>query len=365
MRTSIYIRNIECVPSGYYRVAQYFKDDNTVKINNVCPKKLYILKRNSSKINLVVYFLYYVVMLCRATVFLFKDIVNKTDNIIVSKAFFPGITPLYIRSMLSLISRNSKIIWDFDDNIFYGTEISKFQKHFLETKSYKIIVANEFLKNKITECNRNKSIILPTTDGDYANLDIDSVILERKKTYGKNVSLVWVATGGNLKYLERILPSLDAAAVILKQKTGKQLKINIVCNKFSNYEPKDLIIDNIIWSRNIAIDTITKSHIGLMPLIDSEYTRGKAGFKLIQCMASGLPVITSNVGVNKDIVKNDFGYVVDDEENTDSWINAIINLSVNEKNYVMFSQKSYEEWKKKYSYVSNYSAIHNILFERD
>ena len=55
---------------------------------------------------------------------------------------------------------------------------------------------------------------------------------------------------------------------------------------------------------------IISAHIGIMPLPDNDFTRGKGGFKLIQYMSTAMPVIASAVGFNKQIVTKDFGYLV-------------------------------------------------------
>lgn len=65
-----------------------------------------------------------------------------------------------------------------------------------------------------------------------------------------------------------------------------------------------LPMDSIPWSERTEVASIASLDIGIMPLIDAPFERGKCGYKLIQYMACGLPVVASPVGVNKDIVEH-------------------------------------------------------------
>jgi glycosyltransferase involved in cell wall biosynthesis len=62
-------------------------------------------------------------------------------------------------------------------------------------------------------------------------------------------------------------------------------------------------IDFIPWSRQIEIEALHEMTIGIMPLEDNEWTRGKCSFKMLQYMAVGLPVIVSPAGMNKEVLE--------------------------------------------------------------
>jgi glycosyltransferase involved in cell wall biosynthesis len=77
------------------------------------------------------------------------------------------------------------------------------------------------------------------------------------------------------------------------------------------------------WFKNTEIKEISNFDVGVMPLPDSEWARGKCGYKLIQYMACGIPVVASNVGANIDIVTPDVGYLVN---NTKEWVSSLLKL---------------------------------------
>jgi glycosyltransferase involved in cell wall biosynthesis len=69
-----------------------------------------------------------------------------------------------------------------------------------------------------------------------------------------------------------------------------------------NAADEDAIVITRQWSEDREVADIQEMDIGIMPLPDAPWMRGKCGYKLIQYMACGLPVVASPVGVNRDIV---------------------------------------------------------------
>ena len=80
-------------------------------------------------------------------------------------------------------------------------------------------------------------------------------------------------------------------------------------------------VEIIPWTEDTEVENIRSCDVGVMPLIDSSWERGKCGYKLIQYMACGLPVVASSVGVNPEIVhQNTNGYLAD---SIDEWVASL------------------------------------------
>ena len=74
------------------------------------------------------------------------------------------------------------------------------------------------------------------------------------------------------------------------------------------------------WDADREVDLIRTLDVGLMPLPDNDWTRGKCAFKLVQYMACGLPVIASRVGANMELVTEECGFLV---ETVQEWLDSL------------------------------------------
>jgi glycosyltransferase involved in cell wall biosynthesis len=83
-------------------------------------------------------------------------------------------------------------------------------------------------------------------------------------------------------------------------------------------------LDLIDWSERTEVAEVQSMDIGIMPLVDSPFVRGKSGYKLIQYMACGMPVVATPIGVNAEIVDHGVsGYLA---SSPDEWRRALLGL---------------------------------------
>jgi glycosyltransferase involved in cell wall biosynthesis len=84
-----------------------------------------------------------------------------------------------------------------------------------------------------------------------------------------------------------------------------------------------VVIEEVPWREATEVSLINTFDVGVMPLPDDEWARGKCAFKLIQYMACGVPVVASRVGANVDVVTSECGFLV---SNDDEWLAALRTL---------------------------------------
>ena len=103
-------------------------------------------------------------------------------------------------------------------------------------------------------------------------------------------------------------------------------------------------MENIVWTREDGLKKLSEAHIGLMPLENTEYTKGKGGFKAVQYIGMGLPSIASNVGYNSHVIMTGYnGYLCNRDED---WYQYILELAINEKLWNDFSYHARQSWEK-------------------
>ena len=363
MKITVYLKG-DRDSTDYYRMYQYFdlieNNTKTIRYRQQMSKSMYKKWMPVSEQNIFIKVFIYTTIYIRIIFFLLCDLINKPNIIIIHRSIISRYMPYSFRYILTLIrKRNCKIIWDFDDHIVESGEVTASVFNFFSKLSHKIIVTHSFLKDLIPVEYRNKVSILPTTDGDMYQLFNIKLNQQRIETLKRKVVLIWVATSGNLPFLKEVLPYIESAAQTLHNNNNKVLELKVLCNKpIKCNDTKYLKIHNIKWTRTKAIFEMQASHIGIMPLADTNFTRGKGGFKLIQYISIGLPCIGSNVGFNKNIIKEEFGCLVNN--NRQEWCNAIIRLS-DTGNWNNYSLKAYKYWNDNFSFNKNLSIWINII----
>jgi glycosyltransferase involved in cell wall biosynthesis len=127
-------------------------------------------------------------------------------------------------------------------------------------------------------------------------------------------TIVWIGSPENLVYLEMIRPALARVA-----SRHPQLRLRVVCSRFPDWS--DVRIERVAWSAATEIGALASAHVGIMPLSDDAWARGKCAFKLLQYMAASLPCVASPVGANAAaVIDGVTGYHAAD---LDAWEHAL------------------------------------------
>jgi glycosyltransferase involved in cell wall biosynthesis len=133
----------------------------------------------------------------------------------------------------------------------------------------------------------------------------------------KPVTLGWIGVRSNLYYLE----SLEEALRELHARFGADMELKVVS---SAPFPTAVETRFVPWSLETEGDEVLTFDIGLMPLQDDPFSRGKCAFKAVFCMSRGVPVVASPVGANNELIahgKN--GYLA---SNTAEWVDCLSGL---------------------------------------
>jgi glycosyltransferase involved in cell wall biosynthesis len=207
-------------------------------------------------------------------------------------------------SQLYFFLKGKKIIVDFDDRIYNDKdcydEKSLFRR--LLTFANTVIVSVPAMKNELEELLpgvKSKLVVIPTL------IDLNRTEEEKrnwnfKETMRPRKSIGWIGSCGGLPNLELIEESLFK----LFQDFDENLDIFIVSDQ--PYIPKNrhLKVKNIRWSLENEYRYFAWMDVTIMPLADTQRNRCKAGFKIIQSLAMGVPVVASAIGFNNEIIQH-------------------------------------------------------------
>lgn len=137
-----------------------------------------------------------------------------------------------------------------------------------------------------------------------------------------HIDLVWIGSSSTRRYLETALPTLERLV-----DNFPSLRLKIVAD--FDLPSQRLQTVAIPWTEERQSSALSSSHIGIAPMSDNAWTRGKCGLKVLQYMAAGLPVVSSPAGVNSEIVEHAVtGFLAEQPE---QWQTAIGKLVQNPK----------------------------------
>lgn len=242
-----------------------------------------------------------------------------------------------------------KIIYDFDDAIWLndpdenGTLKSKIKCKSKVAKickwSYKVSVGNRYLANFARQFS-DKVIINPTTI-DTKNLHNPKKYKKRNKNKIKTIG--WTGTHSTLQYLNQIIPTIK------ELEKEYQFRFLVIANKSPKFPLKSLVFKK--WNKSNEINDLLEIDIGVMPLTDDQWSKGKGGFKALQYMSLNIPALVSPVGINLDIVDHDHnGFIC---QTAKDWKKHLSELLINDPKRIKMGFCARKKVKSNYSLKSN------------
>jgi glycosyltransferase involved in cell wall biosynthesis len=152
-----------------------------------------------------------------------------------------------------------------------------------------IIAGNQYLKLKALPYNENITIIPTAIDTDRYTT----------KDYGRNkekVTIGWIGSKSSLPFLKELIPAFNQLA-----SQCNSIELKIICNVFFDCDRMPVI--KKMWALEDENTDLQDIDIGLAPLPDHEWTRGKCATKLLQYLSVGIPVVCSPVGIHNEIIE--------------------------------------------------------------
>jgi glycosyltransferase involved in cell wall biosynthesis len=326
----------ETIASSRTRVFQYLP---YLKNDDISCKVLIYTNRNLTGKKLLSFdiekFYYALVMIDLLMRCFFYDI------IFIQKVLLPE---WYLRA-LRLIKGKRKMVFDFDDAVYtvhqsIDNSADSNVRNKIRDRFEHIVAASDLviLENDYTRryAERHNTGILIIT----GPIDTERYFPSKRKNNDNSVVVGWVGTPSNTIYIEPIFP-------VFKRLTEKYPN---VCFKFIGASPIDIAgvaIKQVDWTLETEVQELQEFDIGIMPLPDDEWSRGKGGYKLLQYMALGIPSVASPVGINAEMIEEDInGFLADTE---DEWFEKLSLLIDNHEKRETMGLNAREIVEKRYS----------------
>lgn len=271
------------------------------------------------------------------------------DVVCIQRRLFSPLEFYWIRK------KSSKLLFDLDDAIMYRSSssprphsLSRWLKFRWIVKGSDVVtVGNQFLKNEVLKVDQEKKVfVIPTC--------VDTNLYPQKKKISNPPEIIfgWIGTKGNLKYLKKLEPVFETI-----HQRFPQVKLKIVCDDF--YDSLHLPIIKKTWKLEDENEDLISFDIGLMPLNEDLWSRGKCGLKIIQYLSVGVPVVCTPVGMNSDIVKDgENGFWATNQE---EWVNRLSTLIQNPDLRFKMGLKGIETVEREYSLAVTSEKFFHVL----
>ena len=231
----------------------------------------------------------------------------RSDMVLIQKITLPVF-------MIKWMKRFTRIVYDFDDAVYLQNDDSPARRsrlRYILRHSDLIVAGNRILAEHARRYNANV-IVLPTPV---------PVTASKPPAADSEVRIVlgWIGSAHNLYNIDLIKEPLT---VLFDR--NRNLSLHLVSDGIYRLAGFDQQVHNIAWDLADEQQQVAQFDIGIMPLVDSEWNRGKCAYKAIQMMAQGIPVVASPVGMNRDVIQNENnGFLAD---STNEWLDCIQRL---------------------------------------
>ena len=220
-----------------------------------------------------------------------------TDTLLLSREA----SPLSNGGIETKLLRNAALsVYDFDDAIFHNAAPFPYNLYPKDkiwvrsvTAAHRVIAGNDWLAEESAKHNSSVTMIPSCVNpDDYA----------RKTSYALNEVpvLLWMGSPATEPFLQEL------AEPLLAINRQIPIKLQVVSAGERSFGPLDAIVERIPWAAATFGKHMASADLGIMPLPDNAFTRGKCAYKILQYGAAALPVMGSPVGTNR-LVLNQMG----------------------------------------------------------
>lgn len=275
---------------------------------------------------------------------------QRYDILWIEKEILP-FAPSVMEHLVSLAQ--APYVVDFDDAIFHNYDqhssplVRKMLGRRLDgllARSSGVTAGNHYLGDYARRHGAQYVVDFPTV------VDITKYHPLLRTDTARPLTLGWIGSPATKHLLVNVIAALDKAATVTP---FRLLTIGIPALENTRFP-----VEAHPWTEDSEVTLLNKIDIGIMPLADTPFERGKCGYKLIQYMACGKPVIASPVGVNREIVTPDVGFLA---TTASDWSHAIATLGASRRLRERMGMSGRTKVEQYYSLASNMPRLKKLF----
>lgn len=251
--------------------------------------------------------------------------------------------------MRSLRKAAKRLVFDFDDAIFMRDDHSGTKRSATRATRFNlavdladtIIAGNAYLAEHVPARFRDKVMVIPSV----ADTGVYTPASDERPSTPPTVG--WIGSASTLPYLEAV------AAPLARVQDAARCRVVVVADRAPDMPGVEVEFHS--WSLEKEVDEIRAMDVGIMPLPDSPWTRGKCGYKLILYLACGVPAVASPVGVNADVIAHEqSGFLAGDDGEWEQALLQVLRDAHLRKQFGergradMIEQYSIDAWKERF-----------------
>jgi glycosyltransferase involved in cell wall biosynthesis len=240
----------------------------------------------------------------------FRDVIRAGgyDLVVLQIEAFPWM-PVFLERLLFFFNRN--VVLDLDDAWYehYSKNcLLRGKIPWLMRRSRAVVAGSEVIADFSGRFNE-RTVLVPTV------VDVQKYFPNHTESTRRAAEIVWMGTPVTAKLLLPYRKVWQAISEVHPE----------VCFKFigagEQFRMEGVRYRVVPWLETAEAEELAGADIGIMPLQDEPFQRGKCALKIIQYMAAGLPVVASPIGANKDVVQEgETGFLPASEE---EWVKAL------------------------------------------
>lgn len=217
------------------------------------------------------------------------------DVLWIEKELWPWVPSL---PELALVPAGPRIVVDFDDAVFHRYDLHRNalvrkvlgrKLDVLMVRADLVTAGNQYLADRAAAAGAKSIALLPTV------VDLARYAPKRRSA-GEQVTVGWIGSPATAPYLQPLFPALG--------ELGGSIAMRALAIGANPEQVAGTLFEPVAWHEETEVGDLSRCDIGIMPLRDTPWEQGKCGYKLIQYMALGLPVVASAVGANNQIVSH-------------------------------------------------------------